>query len=158
MRAETAAGLKRPVSVFLSYAQEDEALKREFEDYLAILQQVRLISGWVERQIKRGMDWSQTIDPRLLIADLIIVMLSPSLLASGYCSGAEFHEAFARNETREQAILVPLSLRSVNLRGHPLEPIMGTPYKPIVSWPDRQEAWRRVDHDIRHVIVHYFKA
>jgi hypothetical protein len=158
MHSGMTAGPKRPVSVFLSYAQKDEALKQEFEDYLAILQQNQLISGWVERQVQQGTDWSQNIDPRLLVADLILLMVSPSLLASGYCSGAEFRETFERNKTRRKAALVPISLHYVNLQGHSLESIACTPYKPVSSWPERHEAWRIVDWDIRHVIAHHFKA
>jgi replicative DNA helicase len=153
-----AAGSKRPLSVFLCYAQKDEALKQEFEDYLAILQQNQLISGWVERPVQRGTDWSQTIDPRLLAADLILLMMSPSLLASGYCSGAEFREAFERNKTRRKAALLPISLYYVNLQGHPLEFIAFTPHKPVSSWPERHDAWRIVDRGIRHTIAHHFKA
>jgi TIR domain len=149
---------KRPVSVFLRYAQKDEALKQEFEDYLAILQQNQLISGWVERQIQQGTDWSQTIDPELLTAGLILLMVSPGLLASGYCSGAEFREAFERNKNRREAALIPISLHSVNLQGTSLESIAFTPYKPVSSWPDRYEAWRIVDRNIRYVIAHDFKA
>lgn len=153
-----ATGPKRPLSVFLSYAQKDEALKQEFEDYLAILQQNQLISGWVEHQIQQGTDWSQTIDPHLLAADLILLMMSPGLLASGYCSGAEFYEAFERNKTQREAVLVPISLHYVNLQGHPLESIAWTPYKPVSSWSEHHDAWKIVDRNIRHIIEYRFKA
>jgi hypothetical protein len=109
MHSEMTAEPKRALSVFLSYAEKDEALKQEFEDYLAILQHALLISGWVERCVQQGTDWSQTIDPGLLAADLILLMVSPALFASGYCSGAEFYEAFERNKTRRKAALVPIS-------------------------------------------------
>src|SRR5438552_12746561 len=88
---------KQPISVYLSYAEKDEALKQEFEDYLAIMQQNGLISGWVERQVQSGKDWSQIIDPRLLAADLVLLLVSPALLATGYCSGAEAREASSRS-------------------------------------------------------------
>lgn len=56
-----------PLSVYLCYAQSDEILKQEFEDYLVILQQGELISGWTERQVQRGADWSRIIDPLIPI-------------------------------------------------------------------------------------------
>ncbi len=159
VHSEMTAKPTRPLSVFLRYAQKDEALKQEFEDYLAILQQDQLISGWVEGQIQPGTDWSQTIDPRMLTADLILLMVSPSLLASGYCSGAEFREAFERNETPRKAALLPISLHPVNLRGHPLGTIAFTPPQgPVSSWPDHHKAWQGVDNDIRLVIAYDFKA
>src|ERR1019366_9867640 len=97
---------KQPVSIYLSYAQKDEALKLEFEDYLAIMQQTGLISGWVERQVQSGIDWSQIIDPRLLTADLVLLLVSPALLASGYCSGAEVREAFERSKADKRRTLL----------------------------------------------------
>ncbi len=144
---------KQPVSVYLSYAQKDEALKQEFEDYLAILQQTGLISGWVERQVQPGTDWSQVIDPRLLTADLVLLLVSPALLASGYCSGAEVHAAFERSKTGK-ARVIPIILYHVNLKGYPLETVQSvlTNGRPVSSWSDRSEAWWNIDKVIREVI------
>jgi hypothetical protein len=151
-------GPKPPVSVYLSYAQKDEALKQEFEDYLAIMQQSQLIAGWVERRVQQGTDWSQIIDPRLLAADLVLLLVSPSLLASGYCSGAEFREAFERNKTPRKAVLVPVLLHRVNLARHPLESIQCVPRsQPVSSWPERHKAWWSVDWEIRSVITHILR-
>jgi len=158
VRSRTIREPNQTVQTFLRYAQEDEALKQEFENYLILLQQAHYISGWIERQARRGMDWSQSVDPDLLVADLILLMVSPGLLATGYCSGAEFLEAFERNKTGEKAVLIPISLRPTNLRGHVLESIALTPYKPVSSWSDRHDAWQIVDRDIRIVLARRFKA
>jgi internalin A len=146
-------GPKQPVSVYLSYAQKDEALKQEFEDYLTIMQQTGLISGWVERQVQRGTDWSQVIDPGLLTADLVLVLVSTSLLASGYCFGAELSKAFERSKKGETRV-IPIILHNVNLKGYPFEAIVCIPRNggPVSSWFDRNEAWRNIDQDIRQVI------
>jgi hypothetical protein len=71
---------KQPVMLYLSYSQKDEALKQEFEDYLVNSQQARIISGWTERQVQPGADWSEVIDPRLAEARIFLVLLSPSTL------------------------------------------------------------------------------
>lgn len=144
---------ERSVRVFLRYAPEDEAFKQEFETYLILLQQDQLISGWVERQAQRGMDWSQPADPDMLAADLIFLLVSPNLLATGYCSGTEFREVFERNKTQEKAVLIPVSLYPVPLHGHPLASIAFTPPKPVSSWPNRYEAWQFAYWSIRHAIV-----
>ena len=153
--------IKEPVKAVravLRYAQEDEALKQEFETYLILLQQAQYISGWVEHQAQRGMDWSQPVDPDVLAADLVLLMVSPYLLATGYCSGTEFREVFERNRTQEKTILVPISLRPTNLRGYALESIAWTPHNPVSSWSDRHEAWRWVDRGIRRVIAGRWSA
>lgn len=146
--------LKQPVSIFLSYARKDEVLKEEFEDYLFMLQQVQLISSLVERRVQRGLDWSNDIDPRLLHADLFLMLVSPAFLASGYCFGAEFREALQRRTTLKQMQLIPILLYPVNLAGYPIESFQFLPEKPVSSWPDRYEAWYNVDQGIRRVIKH----
>ena len=143
-----ATGPKQPISVYLSYTQKDEALKQEFEDYLVIMQQTGLISGWVERQVQSGTDWSQVIDPRLLVADLVLLLVSPALFASGYCSGAEVREAFKRSEKGE-ARVIPIILHYINLKGYLLDTVQSTNAIPISSWPDRNEAWRHIDQELR---------
>jgi TIR domain len=145
---------KQPISVYLSYAQKDELLKQEFEDYLTIMQQNSLISGWVERQVQRGTDWSQIIDPHSLTADLFLVLVSPSLLASGYCSGAEMRKAFERSESGETGI-IPIILHHANLIGNPLERVQSLPMyaRPVSSWPNRSEAWGDIEQGIRKAIA-----
>jgi TIR domain len=147
---------KQPISIYLSYAQKDEALKQEFEDYLVIMQQNGLISGWVERRIQPGTDWSQIIDPRLLAADLVLLLVSPSLLASGYCSGAEAREAFDRSKNDKTGI-IPIMLHHVNMARYPLERIVSAPMngRPVSSWSDRSEAWKQIERDIRASIEYF---
>ena len=147
---------KRPVSIYLIYAQKDETLKQEFEDYLAIMQQTNLISGWVERQVQRGTDWSQVVDSRLLAADLVLVLVSPGLVASGYCYGAEISAAFKRSE-KEETRIIPIILHYVNLTGTPLERVQFLPTgaRPVSSWPVRSEAWWNIDRALRDVIRQY---
>jgi hypothetical protein len=144
---------QRPITIYLSYAQKDEALKQEFEDYLAILQQTGLISAWIERQVQPGVDWSQVIDPRLLAADLVLLLVSSALLASGYCSGAEVRAAFNKS-SQNKAGVIPIILNHVNLKGYLFESIVSIPRngRPVSSWLDRSAAWRNIDAELRYVI------
>jgi TIR domain len=143
----------RPLSIYLSYAQKDETLKQEFATYLAILQQAKLLTGWVERQVQPGIDWSHIIDPRLLTVDLIVFLMSPDLLSSGYCSGAEVQKALERYQS-EHIPLFLIILRRVDLTGFSLAQLLPLPRnrKPIMSWPDRDEAWWDIDQEIRRTI------
>ncbi len=148
--------LKPPKSIYLIYAQKDEAFKQEFEAYLAILQQNGLISGWVERQVQPGTDWSHVIDSHLLVTDLVFFLLSPALLASGYCSGAEMHEIFRRREAGEIRV-IPVLLSYANIVGNPLEMIQPLPMnsKPVLSWTNQNDAWKEIDQEIRRMLKYY---
>jgi hypothetical protein len=141
--------------LYLAYAQKDKALKQEFEDYLIVLQQIQLIAGWREREVRRGIDWSQEIDPRSADADISILLLSPRLLASGYCLGAEFQQL-----TRKR-YFIPVMLYAVNLTGYsPLESHIYLPRggKPVSSWAHRYEIWQEIDQDLRAIIHMYSSA
>ena len=157
-----AMGPEQLTTLFMSYSQKDEALKQEFEDYLVNLQQAQLISGWVERQVRPGADWSQVIDPRLETAQIFLLLLSPSPLASGYCSGAEFREAFDERRERGEMRVIPIFLHHVDVTWHPLSSIQCLPLfatekggqmRSVSSWPERSEAWWNVYQSIRQVIL-----
>ena len=63
--------IKQPESVtlFISYAHEDEKLRQELEAHLKGLERRRLISIWHDRQITAGAERVQTIDAHLEQAD-----------------------------------------------------------------------------------------
>ena len=107
--------------------------------------------------MKRGSDWSQNIDKRLLTADFVLLLVSPALVASGYCYGAEVREAFERSRKGE-ARVIPIILHYVSLAGTLLEAIQPLPKnrRPVSSWPIRSEAWEDIDQGIRGVIRHYW--
>lgn len=148
-----------PMTIYVSYAQQDEALKREFEDYLAMLQQTHLIAGWVERQVQPGTDWSQVIDPRLEAAQIFLILVSPSLLVSGYLFGAEFRQAFEERRQKGEMVVVSILLYRVDLTGYPLELILALPRMigPVTSWPKRNDAWVSVYQEIRLMIERRFR-
>jgi hypothetical protein len=146
------------MTVYLSYAQKDEALKQEFEDYLLIWQHSGLISGWVERQVQPKQDWSQIVDPHLFAAQLILLLLSPAFLASGYAHGAEVREAFVRRD-QGKARVIPVLLYPVNVQGFLFEAIQHIPRQmPVSSWSERSKAWQSIDWDIRQVINTHFRG
>lgn len=144
---------RKQQKLYFVYAQKDEALKQEFEDYLINLQQNGFIAEWIERQAQRGTDWSQVNDPRLLEASLYVLLLSPALLATGYCSGTEFHTAWASMQAREM-LLIPVILHQVDLTGHPLQSLRGLPKNgsPVSSWRERHEAWWEVYSAIQGIL------
>ena len=53
------------ISVFLSYAHEDEPLLRQLETHLSLLKRQGLISTWYNRQIVPGTNWAKVIDEQL---------------------------------------------------------------------------------------------
>jgi hypothetical protein len=74
-------GSSTPIEVFYSYAHEDEALRAELEKHLSLLRWQGVISGWHDRHIVPGTDWTQAIDKHLESAAVILLLVSADFLA-----------------------------------------------------------------------------
>ena len=141
------------VKVFYSYAHKDEKLRNALEEHLSTLRRQGYISEWHDRHILAGTDWAQQIDASLESASLILLLISPSFIASDYCYGREMQRALARHQA-QQARVIPIILRPTDLRDTPFSVLQFLPTngKGITTWPNRDEAWLTVANGIRKVI------
>src|SRR5438874_2288017 len=96
-----------PLTIFYSYAHEDESLQKQLERHLSLLRRQGLISGWHDRQIVAGTEWAQEIDARLETASIILLLISSDFLASDYCYGIEMQRALERHQ-RGEARVIPI--------------------------------------------------
>jgi len=85
-----------------------------------------LISIWHDRRIGAGREWGEEIDEHLQSADVILLLVSPSLLASDYCYGIEIRRALERHEAGE-ARLIPVILRPVDWQRAPFGKLQALP-------------------------------
>src|SRR6202165_5992878 len=115
-----------PVSMFLSYAHEDEPLRKELEKHLSLLQRQGLVSTWQDRRITAGTNWAQEIDEHLNSASIILLLISSDFLASDYCYGMEMRRALERHNAG-QARVIPLFLRPVDWEQAPFTHLQGLP-------------------------------
>ncbi len=81
--------MTEPLDVFFSYAHQDEDLRDELAVHLAILERQGKIRPWHDRQITGGQEWAGEIDDKLNAADLILLLVSPTFVASDYCWDVE---------------------------------------------------------------------
>src|SRR5712664_3291079 len=146
-------GSLTPIGVFLSYAHQDEPLRKELEKYLSSLRQQGLITTWYDRKILAGTDWEQAIDVHLKTASLILLLISANFLASDYCYGIEMQRALQRHQANE-ARVIPILLRPVDWNKAPFARLQALPTdaKPITTWRNRDEAFTNVAAGIRRVI------
>ena len=150
-----------PVTLFYSYAHEDEPLRDELQGHLMILERRGVIRSWHDRAIVPGHDWSREIDEHLRQADLVLLLLSKDFIASDYIMGTELAVAMQRQQSGE-ATVVPILLRPVDLQPEDaadlpfvnlLQP-QGLPrdLKPVTTWPNRDEAWTNVASGLRATV------
>ena len=104
------------VKVFYSYAHKDEKLCSALEEHLSTLRRQGYISEWYDRHILAGTDWAQQIDSHLESASMILLLISPSFIASDYCYGIELKCALDRHHAG-QARIIPIILRPVDWSG-----------------------------------------
>lgn len=100
----------KPLKLFISYSHEDELLKTRLRKQFAAMERVGLLKIWDDRAIPPGGTWEQSIRDELDAADLILLLLSPSFIASEYCYGEEMSRAMHRHASNE-ALVVPVLIR-----------------------------------------------
>ena len=144
-----------PVSLFYSYAHEDEPLRDELQGHLKLLERRGLLAPWHDRQIVPGSDWSAEIDANLRRAELVLLLVSKDFINSDYIMGVELAAAMERHAQR-LAVVIPIVVRAVDLNPEdaqdlPFLALQGLPtdLKPVTSWPNRDEAWTNVAKGLR---------
>ncbi|MPV66326.1 DnaB-like helicase C-terminal domain-containing protein [Burkholderia sp. BE17] len=142
-----------PITVFISYSHKDERYKEALEEHLSVLQRHGKIASWSDRKISPGSSWKSEIDRNIEKADIILLLVSSSFIASGYCYEKELAVALSRQEN-EDAVVIPIFVRPADLSDEPLMGLQGLP-KDAVSiseWENEDLAWRDVAKGIRLVV------
>src|SRR5437667_8268610 len=142
-----------PISIFYSYAHEDEMLHKELEKHLSLLKRQGLIADWHDRDIGAGAEWSSEIDSSLNTAHIILLLISADFLASDYCYSIEMKRALERHEAKD-ARVIPIIARPVSMKGTPFSKlqILPTDGTPIIKWPDRDDACVNIVQGISKVV------
>jgi len=149
----SSANTTGPVSLFYSYSHKDEGLRRKLEEALALLKRQGYIAAWHDRMIGAGDEWKGEIDKNLEEAQLILLLVSASFLASDYCYDIEMKRAIERHEARE-ARVIPVVLRPCEWQRSPLARLQSFPTngRAITLWRNRDQAFTDVAEGIRKAV------
>ncbi|HRI38923.1 MAG TPA: TIR domain-containing protein, partial [Nitrospira sp.] len=144
-----------PIDLFYSYAHEDNALRDELAGHLKIMERRGVIRPWHDRCLTPGEKWDGKIHEGLQAADLVLLLISSDFIRSDYIWSQELDVAMKRHE-RGEASVIPVLLRAVDIAGAPFEKLQGLPtdFRPVTSWPNRDEAWTDVAKGIRKTVEH----
>jgi ABC-type branched-subunit amino acid transport system substrate-binding protein len=153
-RQEATEKEQMPVKVFISYAHEDQELHKKLRKHLSLLERSGQITIWQDQEILAGEDWENQIDLRLNEADLILLLVSASFIASNYCWNKEVQAALQRHSTGMVRV-IPVILRPVHWKEPPLGQLQALPTeaKPVTQWNDHDAALDNVVQGIRHAIL-----
>jgi hypothetical protein len=140
------------IQIYMSYAEEDEALKNELETHLSLLKRQGIISTWHNRQIGLGKEKDREVDSHIDTAHIILLLVSSRFMASNYCYEQEMTRAMQRQASGEVRI-IPILLRSTDWQNAPFGSLQGLPRngKPVTSSRDHDEVWSEIAQDIRNL-------
>jgi hypothetical protein len=141
-----------PLQVFISYSPTDEALLKEMETHLASLIHQNKIQPWHKGAIAPGLEWDSEIKQQLETADLILLLISPSFMASDHC-GTEMTRAIERHDAGNVRV-IPILLRPVDREGSPFSKLQTLPRndQAITTWSDRDKAFLHIVQELRTLL------
>ncbi len=145
---------REALKLFISYVHEDEPLREKLGVHLAQLEREGAIQPWHDREIAAGDEWRGQIDDRLEAADLILLLVSPSYLASDYCFDVETNRALERHALG-QARVIPVILRPCYWESAPFAELQALPKdgKAVTTWRNRDEAWLDVARGLKEAFT-----
>lgn len=145
---------QRPISLFYSYSHDDEGLLKLLKQHLAALRRAGLIAEWYDRDINAGDEWAKEIDRNLSSADIILLLVSPSFIASEYCWSVEVAKALERND-RGEATVVPVILRPCRWGITPFAKLQAVPKDAVAAtaWSDIDAAFDDVAAKVEAVAL-----
>lgn len=105
--------VKPPLQLFYSYSHKDEEFRNELEVHLWGLKRQGLISGWHDRKIGAGANWSEEISRNLESSHVILLLISANFIASEYCYEKEMVRAMEKHDAGESRV-IPVIIRNVD--------------------------------------------
>jgi TIR domain-containing protein len=143
----------RPIEVFYSYSHRDEEYRNKLGEHLSVLRRAGLITDWHDRDIDAGTAWQEEIDRHLVSADIVLLLVSASFIASDYCWGDEMTKALARHRDGKTRV-IPVILHSCGWLRTPLSVLQGVPRdnRAISLWSNEHAAFDHVVSEITKVV------
>ena len=147
------------LKVFIFYSQKDEEFRDFLEDRLILLKDLKLIESWRDRQII-GKKWDGDMYPLLDRAEMILLLISQSFLASDFCKSKDIKKAIERHKSGT-AKVIPLMIYPIrNWHKTPFAELELLPKDglPIIDWPKEEAAFLDIAVGIGERVLELKKA
>src|SRR5947209_5276251 len=99
-----------PQKIFLSYSHRDSKLFQSVREHLSPLKREGLIGIWSDIELAAGSPLAIEIKGQLDLAEIIILLISSSFIASDFCYCIEMKHALERHDAG-LATVIPVILR-----------------------------------------------
>ncbi len=143
---------QKKIKIFFSYSHIDEKLRDKLAEHLSQLNRIEIISEWHDRKITGGTDFNNEINKNLDSADIILLLISSSFLASDYCYKKEMPRAMERHNSSD-ARVIPIILRPCDWRDASFTDLLILPKdsEPVTKWENEDDAFLNIAQAIRKV-------
>jgi formylglycine-generating enzyme required for sulfatase activity len=149
-----------PLKTFIIYAHADHVYKDELLKHLkGSLIKKGKIKLWHDTDIHLGAEWDKSIKTELNQAELVLILVSASALASDYISSTELDITVRRWE-RGEVILVPIIVKSCFWQENDdIAKLQGLPagMTPVSSHPDQDEVWTGIMKALSKLVEAHWK-
>ena len=141
------------IDIFISYAHEDEKLKKQLIKHLSPLARQESIRYWDDQQLQAGAR-REEIFLYFDAAHIILCLISPAFVSSRYCYDVEMKREWQRHEL-DEAIIIPILLKPVDWSNLPFRVVQVIPrtHKPITKHTNRDLAFTDVAKEIDKVVT-----
>ena len=155
---ETSNDSESKLKIFISYSHRDISYKEILDKHLKLLKKSNLIETWDDREILPGQDWESEIQKKFDNSDIVLVLISPNLLASDYCYSEEMYAAIEKHN-EGNLIIIPILLEFCFWETTPFANIQFLPRngKPISSFKNSDEAYSSIVSHLQNLIQHRFQ-
>ena len=121
--------------------------------HLSNLKRQGKISAWHDRAIEAGEEWEAQIKGKLESAQIILLLVSSSFMASDYCYDIEMQRAIERHDAGT-ARVIPIVLRPCDWKGLPFSKLKILPKdgKAVTQWGDQDTAFVDVVQGIQQAV------
>lgn len=149
MAESLAAGAR----IFISYAHEDEDLKKELDKHLKVLKRSSKIQVWNDRELIAGQEWDTLIMAELARADIILLLISVDFNASDFIWDKELASAMERHDSGT-AHVVPVILRKCEWSKLPYAKLQALPRNatPVLEYSSRDDAFFEIASGIEKLV------
>jgi internalin A len=150
-RALTFGKLVRRVPVFISYSHKDAVYYDQLREALVPFERTHELKVTSDRQIDAGQEWEHEIGREITRSAIVILLLSPSFIASKYAMEKELPAAMARQDR----VIVPIVVRPCRADKLELGAIQAIlpGGKAVSQHKRRDDAWMEVTQHLDRVIA-----
>jgi tetratricopeptide (TPR) repeat protein len=142
------------LTVFVSYAREDEPMKNRLLERLRSFETNGALSLWHDRKLIAGERFDSEIAEQIESADFVLLLVSRSFLESPYCA-LEAETAMARESTR----VIPVILEDCAWRDRPFRKYNAVPTdgRSVASWPGEEQAFDDIIGHVRRAVAEVWR-